>query len=247
MQEPSCLGFGVECGVLFKGAGVVLAGFTLFIGSVYVLLSAVFGRWMGYLVLMVCFAGWMMIQSSLWLFGFWSQGLETPTNLGPRGAEAAWIVLAAGLEPGAAGYATFDTYPGDPPWAEPGDADAADVQSVSGVATTFLAEQTNEELGRDPEGIDAIPPTQFTVDAISLADADDGTPLAVVKAHYNGGGPETTLSMYYDTGSVPRYSYMFLGGSIVLFLLHLPLLDRAEKKRKAFLTGGDQPPWYGPA
>ena len=40
---------------------------------------------------------------------------------------------------------------------------------------------------------------------------------------------------------------MFLGGSIVLFLLHLPLLDRAEKKRKAFLTGGDQPPWYGPA
>ena len=35
--------------------------------------------------------------------------------------------------------------------------------------------------------------------------------------------------------------------SIILFLIHLPLLDRAEKKRKAFLTGGGAPAWYGPA
>jgi hypothetical protein len=40
---------------------------------------------------------------------------------------------------------------------------------------------------------------------------------------------------------------MFLAGSIVLFLLTLPLLDRAEKKRKEILTGGEAPPWYGPA
>jgi hypothetical protein len=40
---------------------------------------------------------------------------------------------------------------------------------------------------------------------------------------------------------------MFLGGSIALFAVHLPLLDRAEKKRKEFLTGGNAPPWYGPA
>ena len=40
---------------------------------------------------------------------------------------------------------------------------------------------------------------------------------------------------------------MFLLGSIVLFLIHLPFLDRAEKKRKAFLTGGGAPAWYGPA
>jgi hypothetical protein len=40
---------------------------------------------------------------------------------------------------------------------------------------------------------------------------------------------------------------MFFGGSIALFLLHLPFLDKAERKRKEILTGGNAPPWYGPA
>ena len=40
---------------------------------------------------------------------------------------------------------------------------------------------------------------------------------------------------------------MFLAGSILVFLLVLPFLDRAEKKRKEFLTGGSAPAWYGPA
>ena len=69
----------------------------------------------------------------------------------------------------------------------------------------------------------------------------------MVQAHFIGGGPETVLSMKYNTGSVPRYSSMFLVGSILLFAIHLPLLDRAERSRKAFLTGGSAPPWYGPA
>jgi hypothetical protein len=42
MLADTCLGFNVACGTLFKGGGVVLAGFILFIGSVYVLLAAVF-------------------------------------------------------------------------------------------------------------------------------------------------------------------------------------------------------------
>ena len=55
------------------------------------------------------------------------------------------------------------------------------------------------------------------------------------------------MSLYHDEGSVPKYSYMFLVGSVILFAIHLPLLDRAERKRKDFLTGGAAPPWYGPA
>ena len=74
MEQHSCLTFTVECGVMFKGVGVVLAGFILFVGSVYMLLTAVFGRYMAYLVVAVAFFGWMTIQSGIWLFGFWSQG-----------------------------------------------------------------------------------------------------------------------------------------------------------------------------
>ncbi len=105
-----------------RALGVTIAGIILFIGSVYVLLAAIFGRWMGYLVLMIGLSGWMILQSALWLFGFWSQGLDTPTNLGPRGAEPAWLVLDAGLEASADRFtASFEAFPGEP-WREVGQA-----------------------------------------------------------------------------------------------------------------------------
>ncbi|MGI8617392.1 MAG: hypothetical protein ACR2L4_11550, partial [Actinomycetota bacterium] len=87
----SCLGFNVDCGTLLKGAGVTLMGFILFVGSVYLILTAILGRWMGYLVLMVAFSGWMILLSAMWAFGFYSQGPDTPVNLGPRGAEPSWV------------------------------------------------------------------------------------------------------------------------------------------------------------
>src|SRR5919197_3549153 len=116
-----CLMFHLECGTLAKGVGVVAMAFILFVGSVYLMLTAILGRWMGYLVLMVSFSGWMILFSALWFFGFWSQGLETPTNLGPRGSEPAWVVLQGGLTAAEAKYQTFQDYPAKP-WAPPTDA-----------------------------------------------------------------------------------------------------------------------------
>jgi hypothetical protein len=248
-EANSCLGFAVDCDVLWKGAGVTIAGLILFVGSVYVLLAAIFGRYLGYLVLAVCFSGWMIVQSSLWLFGFWAQGPDTPTNLGPRGSDPSWQVLNAGLDAENGDFQECSAYPADP-WipADPTDpAISADLQSVQSTATAFLAEKANEEL-EIPEGdLTSVTAAQFSVDTTSFARSDDGTKISVVQAHFTGGGPRTTVAMYYDSGSVERYSVMFLGGSIILFVIHLPLLDRAERKRKEFLIGGPSPSWYGPA
>jgi hypothetical protein len=241
----TCLSFHVECGTLLKGAGVTLMAFVLFVGSVYLVLAAVFGRWMGYLVISVAFYGWMILLSSMWFFGFYAQGPTTKTNLGPRGQEPAWVPLEGSFDVAAVRYDTFASYPDDP-WAEPTPALEPSVLSVSSVVTTFLAEQANEQLGFAETDPQAILNTQFTVDDIKFA-PDGKVSLAVVKAYYNGGGPLITVMLYHDSGAVPRYSLMFLAGSILLFGAHLPLLDRAEKKRKAFLTGGNAPPWYGPA
>lgn len=254
--QATCLGFGVDCDVLWKGIGVFVAGSILFIGSVYVVLAAVFGRWMGYLVLMVSFTGWMILLSSLWLFGYWAQGSETPTNLGPRGSEPAWTVIEAGsaaraLEAAGETHKTFTEYP-QGQWANvpdpTSDAYSGSILSAGGAATSFLAEHTNEELGVMEGDPGSVSGTSFIVDDVRFADSEDGkTSLAIVEAHYAGGGPAVTLALYHDSGSVPRYSFMFLLISIVLFVIHLSLMDRAERKRKEFLTGGTAPAWYGPA
>jgi hypothetical protein len=243
-----CLGFNVDCGTLAKGAGGVLMGITIFIGSVYLLLSAVLGRWMGYLVLMVSFSAWLVMLSALWAFGFYSQGPDTPVNLGPRGSEGAWVPLLASTGQTSGRYSAFASYPGGP-WkeAETGDLPAS-TQSVGGVVTAFLAERANEELDIPDTDPTAVTGVDFTVDRVSFAPAeDDETSLAVVQAHFVEGGPLVTVSLYHDSGSVPRYSFMFLAGSIILFLVHLPFLDAAERKRREFLTGGTAPAWYGPA
>jgi hypothetical protein len=203
---------------------------------------------MGYLVLAVALFGWLTIHSGLWLFGFWSQGPETKTNLGPRGPDPTWVVDSAGLDPGAL-HAEFASYPsGEFP--EPDTADPlveADVQQAQGVVAAYLAKQANEELGLDPTAFDSILSTQFVVDDLRFVDAADGTRLAVAEAHFTGGGPATTLTLYYDGGQVWHYSLMFLVVSLILLLVHIPFLDRAERTRKEFLVGGSAPPWYGPA
>jgi hypothetical protein len=241
----TCLGFGVDCGTLAKGAGVVLMAFILFVGSVYLILTAVLGRWMGYLVVMVAFSGWMILLSALWAFGFFSQGPDTPVNLGPRGAEPSWIPLLASTGETSDQYEAFRSYPGEP-WKEPASGASAEVQSVTGIVTDFLAEQANEELEIPHTDPSAVTGVEFAVDDLHFATVG-GTELAVAQAHFLDGGPLWTVSLYHDEGSVPRYSYMFLAGSVILFAIHLPLLDIAERKRKDFLTGGAAPPWYGPA
>ena len=178
--------------------------FMLFVGSVYLMLSFVFGKWMGYLVLAVCFAGWLIIHSSLWYFGFWAQGPGTPTNQGPRGAEPAWVVVEGGLA------ASDDDVHRLSPTIRPlrgrcpTRRQDGSVESVSSAATSFLAAQANEQLGSDPLAPRRDPGTQFTVDGVRFAPAeDDKTSLAVVQAHYSGGGPLTTLALYHDSGQRP--------------------------------------------
>ena len=98
LLAASCLGFHMDCGTLLKGGLGVAMGFVLFIGSVLLLLSAVLGRKMGDLVLAGAVFGWRGSFSPVWVFGVWSQGPQTPGDLGPRGG-AARSFSGSGLVP----------------------------------------------------------------------------------------------------------------------------------------------------
>ena len=247
MIAQSCIGFEIPCETLIKGGLTTIMAFILFVGSVLLMLSFVFGRRMGYLVLAVSFFGWMILLSAIWTFGFYSQGIETPVDLGPRGAEPAWVIEAAGTDPQPV-YEVFDRYPDGEGWREPGenDNDTSSVQAVTSSAQAFLAERSNEDHGLAAHDPLALQTTDFVIENIQFA-TDGDVSLAAAEAYFTGGGPLLKLFMRHDSGSVNRYSWMFLIGSVVGLAVHLPLLDIAERKRKDILTGGTAPPWYGPA
>ena len=251
-----------------KGIVVVICAFIVFVGSVYVLLTAVFGLRMAYLVLAVSFFGWMIVFSAIWTFGQprfpppvgplkkWAIS-GTPANEGPRGTEPHWQVFAAGSGPMNTKYAGTEKYPGSP-WRQPTAGSQSSVDTAKTAIQKYLVQQATAQFKK--RGVKVCPqqgllapscytfdPTTFVVTDFAFLTAKDGTSLTAAHAFFTTGGPELTVYAYHDSGNVPAYSYAFLAASIVGFAIHVPFLDRAERKRRAILTGGTAPPWYGPA
>jgi hypothetical protein len=225
-----------------EGALVVVSGFVIFGGSVWLLTSAVFGVRMGYLVSATGFFAFMIILSALWAFG----APGTPPNLGPRGDLPTWFGLAAGAELSSPTYPVVEKYPAEP-WRSARDQRAfrSEVEPVTLAFQEFLAEEAATELRRG--GLQGeITPETFEIADLRFT-AVDGTRIAAARAFATTGGPEVVVVGYKDPGDLALPSWLFLAGSIIGFAAHLPFLDRAERRRKDILTGGDQAPWRGPA
>ena len=225
-----------------EGTLVVVSAFVIFGGGVWLLLSAVMGVRMGYLVSATGLFAFMVILSAIWAFG----APGTPPNLGPRGDLPTWFGLGAGAELSSPTYPVIEEYP-DGPWqsARQGRTFRAEVEPVTLAFQEFLAEEAADELRT--AGIEGeITPETFEISELRFAEVD-GTPVAAARAFATTGGPEVTVFGYKDPGDLALPSWLFLAGSIIGFVAHLPFLDRAERRRKEILTGGEQPPWRGPA
>jgi hypothetical protein len=225
----------------WKGVAVVVSAVLLFIGSIYILLTAYFGRVMAYLIVAVSLFGWMIILSLIWTFG----APGTTKNYGPRGTEPHWQVFAASARPISSRYPQTAKYP-DPPWHEPDAVSEASADTVKTAIQTYLVQQVTQQFERQRNRTE-LDPEDFNVEDIEFGTASDGTHLAAGRGFYSLGGPVVNVFLYHDKGNVPAPSWGFLGASVFGFAVHLPLLDRAERRRKAILTGGAAPPWYGPA
>jgi hypothetical protein len=233
-----------------KGALVTLCALVLFVGSVYLLVAAIFGLRMGYFVIATSFFAWMIILSALWAFGFYSQGPGTPKYLGPRGTEAHWQVFAAST--GSAPTETFPEtgrYPGGG-WFVPAKSSvgASAIPTVTTAFQDYLASEAQIQLDKQggPSDVE-LDPSTFVVQNVRFLEAKDGTHLAAATAFLSSGGPAITVFAYHDSGNVQIWSFAFLFASLLGFAVHVPFLDRAERSRKAVLTGGTAPAWYGPA
>jgi hypothetical protein len=237
-----------------KGILAVACAVVLFIGSVYLLCSAVFGLRMGYLVVATSLFAWIIVLAAIWTFcapgTLWGV-LGSPGTLGdvgPRGTEPHWQVFSAASQPTTSRFPETATYPGDGWWVPAANStSASSVPTVTTAFQTYLAAQAQQQLEAAGQTDVQIDPTQYVVQDVRFSTAADGTHLAAGTAFFESGGPAITVYAYHDSGNVPIWSWLFLFAGLVLFLVHVPFLDRAERSRKDILTGGTAPAWYGPA
>lgn len=224
-----------------EGTLVVVAALVIFGGGVWVLTGAVFGTRMGYLISATAFFAFMLILSALWVLG----APGTPKYLGPKGELPAWVPLAAGQDLTSATVPLVEEYPAGP-WETPKAAGLTTEAEPAMLAfQEFLAEEATAELkGAGIEG--EVAPTEFTIEGLRFTEIED-RPVAMARGFATDGGPEVLVFGHKDPGNEPLPSYLFLVGSIIGFVAHLPFLDRAERTRKELLTGGEQPPFRGPA
>jgi hypothetical protein len=225
-----------------EGTLVVVMAVVLFCGSVYLLLSAVFGLRMAYLVAATGLFAFMIILSAIWAFG----APGTPKYLGPKGKLPAWVAVGEGITLRSPTDPVIEKYPQNP-WRTPGTGDplAPEVEPATLAFQDLLAEEANQEL-RQAGQQGEVAPADFQVTELRFTEVD-GRTLAAARAFATAGGPEVVVVGYKDEGDEATPSYAFLIASILGFAAHLPFLDRAERKRKEILTGGEQAPWRGPA
>jgi hypothetical protein len=218
----------------------VVAALILFCGSIYLLLSAVFGLRMGYLVAATGFFAFFIILAALWAFG----APGTLPFLGPKGSLPTWVPVAAGDDLRSPTFPVVDRYPGGP-WEDPTNKTQGQVEPVTTEFQEFLAEEAARELRQS--GLEGeLEPAEFQITEIRFTQVGE-TKLAAATAFSATGGRTVEVVGYLEPGNQAMPSYVALGIAVVGFLVHIPFLDRAERRRKDVLTGGDQAPWRGPA
>jgi hypothetical protein len=220
-----------------EGLLVVVSALVLFFGSVWILLAAIFGVRMGYLVAATGFFSFLFLLALLWTVG----APGTPRFLGPKGTLPTWVGVAAGEELTSPNFPVIERYPGEP-W-KPAEPNAQ--EEISGAFGEFLAEEATLELQQaQVEGEATAEQFEFTDVRVTTVGE---TRLAAATAFSSTGGRQVEVAGYFDEGSEPIPSYVSLLIAIVGLVVHLPFLDRAERRRKDVLTGGEQAPWRGPA
>ena len=231
-----------------KGLLVVITGFVLLPGSVYMLLATNFGALKGYLIAATAFFGFLVMLSAVWLFGIPG---TTPLT-GPKGTQPTFKSFTID-DPQASTYDAVRDFQGQAGngWqaAPEGEVEAgsaqeklkADLDTARQRAVQDLITETNKKVENSSDELDVT-----NLDAKTFYTIQDGTEVAAIvispKAPPEDSGlkkpdfaPKTTFA-YRDPGNPYLPSILFLVGASVLFLVHMVLLGMAERRRPLGVT-----------
>jgi hypothetical protein len=202
------------------GVAAVFSGVLIFCGSVWLLLMLVIGGRLAYFVTASITLGFIAIMGGVWSYG--------TQPLGPVGVQPEWLPVAIGNSPTDVNFGPAAQYP-DSPWFIPGEDDtaktaqAAELQSAS---TRYLQDQIDAgKTDAFATSSDAL----VTADSAELLD-QDGTEYGAVLLEPAPGkeGSKLFVVMKYDPGNPFLTARLITIGSIILFIIHLVGLSRAE-------------------
>lgn len=206
--------------IFIEGVAAVASAVIVFCGSVWLLLMLVLGARLAYFVTATITLGVLLIMGVVWSIN----------QLGPVGELPSWTGIAAADTPAEADFNAASSYP-EGPWqlVNRDDArEAAKAAELESEAGDVLAEAiddgdvtTFEDAGdalANPDKTAFVEQGGKTYGGVTLENAD-GDASAVVFASFDPGNP---------LGPARQIT----GGIFLLFVLHLFLLSRVEKRAK---------------
>jgi len=242
---------------------VVLTGVTIFIGTIYFILSTLFGWRRAYYITVVALMGFLVIISLVWLVGIPGTG----PGFGPRGRESAWIPFLPTSEYASDFQADIKTFPNGAGWDAPGkkyfgNSDSKHTGAIDSVGEIDTVKLIIEPaiagyFQKNPSLNGSINPTDYDfrrqlppAQDAKLTPEEKVAPIATIAFKDAGGGrllagftipatakhPQFTVFALRDKGTVFVPALEFLVSAVVLFALHLWLLARDEIKEKMRLA-----------
>jgi hypothetical protein len=205
------------------GVAAVVAGLLIFCGSVWLLLAMVLGARLAYWVSATVTLAFLLIMGVVWSIN----------PLGPLGESPSFSGTAIGPDVSEFGYPEGDWFAPD----EEDDQQTTQKAELEGAAVDYLEASIEEGA----EGVEFEEPSDAVVnsDATRLIEVDGTTYGATVlepteTLAESGDAPQpVTVVMQYDPGNLLGPARMITLGTLVLLLIHLFFLGRAERTVKA--------------
>jgi hypothetical protein len=209
--------------IFIEGVAAVGSAVIVFAGSVWLLLMLVTGARLAYFITATVTLGVLLIMGAVWSI--------TEPPLGPAGEPASWSSVAVADTPQEADFGPAAEYP-DGPWQTVNRDDSKESAKASELESE-AGDALEEAISKDQV-------TTFDTASDALANADETKFLEQDGTLYGGVTFEDTektksavVFASYDPGNPLSTARQITGGVFLLFVLHLILLSRIEKKAKS--------------
>jgi hypothetical protein len=205
-----------------SGMAAFLSAIAIFVGSAFLLLTLILGARLAYFITASITLAFLLIMGVVWSIN----------PLGPVGELASWgeVDTATSAEE-IEGFGAASSYPeGD--WRAPDEDDDAEKTQVSELETSgteaIVAAAGEGEL----EGWPQNPSGPLVVEDSSRLTEVDGVlyGATTVEVENEGETVEAVAVMKYDPGNPLGQARMLTIGTLILFVLHLFGLSRAERR-----------------